>query len=516
MVDHSHRGGSDTEASPDSTVAYTSLGGDPHSHKLSHHEMGPVAGVAVDFDGSLEKVGFGAFQYFLLAICGFGWMTDNLVIGTIPLVIPQLHSLWDLSKATQGLMATCSFTGMALGSLVWGWIGDRYGRKPAFFGTVLCTSTAAVVTALSVNVYMFAVMVFLTGFGVGGNLPLDGIMISEFVHKDKRGEILSLLSTCWALGSLLAAIVAYVTIPWMSLEMGWRMMYFVIAAVNLMLILGRRGIPESPRWLLSQGRNEEALAILKHIATVNGCEDVSKIEFVEQQTGESDIEETTSLVGTQGVADKGSLGNLAYLRQLLRDLFSRSHYLYLITPLLWYVWGMTAYSYSAFNVFLPTLMESKGIKDNSSLYESTVIYSAAALPGSIVAAYLVGTFLGRRYTMLMSILVNGACIYVFALVSTKDMLTTVAAIQQFFAAVMFSAIYTYTPEAYPTSIRSSAVGICSGMAKGFSLISAAMFGVFLEDIDGSLIAMAVIMGSCSVAVWCLPIETRGRALAETL
>ncbi|MBU1080399.1 MAG: MFS transporter, partial [Spirochaetes bacterium] len=221
---------------------------------------------SVSFDEALERAGYGRFQRRLLVICGLGWAADAMEVLLVSFALPAMAAEWSLSAAQKGLLATAIFLGMLAGAVFWGRLSDLIGRKAGFILTVAIDSAFGLASAFAPGFAWFLVLRALTGFGVGGTLPVDYGMFSEYLPAKNRGRRLVLLESFWALGTVAAAGLAWLVVP----RLGWRWLFALSALPGLVLFAVRKGVPESPRFLFSKGRAAEARAVLERVASVNG------------------------------------------------------------------------------------------------------------------------------------------------------------------------------------------------------------------------------------------------------
>jgi putative MFS transporter len=210
--------------------------------------------VALTYDQAIEQVGFGRFQKKLMVICGLGWAADAMEILLIAFILPAVGEEWGLSNAQKGLLGTAVFVGMLIGAWGWGWISDRIGRKTGFISTVAIDSIFGLLSAFSPSFIWLLILRGITGIGVGGTLPVDYSIFAEYLPAKSRGRYLVLLESFWALGTIAAAGLAWLIVP----RVGWRWLLAVSALPGILIFFIRRGIPESPRYLLVSGKSEQA------------------------------------------------------------------------------------------------------------------------------------------------------------------------------------------------------------------------------------------------------------------
>jgi len=433
------------------------------------------------YDQAIEHIGFGRFQRKLMLICGLGWAADAMEVLLIAFALPPLGQEWGLSDAQKGLLGTAIFLGMLAGAWVWGWLSDHIGRKTGFISTVAIDSFFGLLSAFSPSFLWLIILRALTGFGVGGTLPVDYSIFAEYLPPKQRGRYLVLLEAFWALGTVVAAGLAWLVVP----HLGWRWLLGISALPGVIIYFIRRHVPESPRYLLVSGQKELARTVLEQVARENGT-------YLPQG------ELVTPLVARRG---------------RIRDLWTPS--LFRTTALLWVIWFTISLGYYGVFIWLPTYFKLKGMA-LLPVYQNTFLMALAQLPGYFSAAYLVERW-GRRYTLGFYLLASGLFTYLFAVATSLLAVVAMAVWMSFFALGAWGALYAYTPEAYPTTLRSTGMGAASGMTRIAGAIApslgAALMGISMV-IPLSIFALAYVIGGLSALT--LPVETRGKPLQDTL
>ncbi|WP_304225225.1 MFS transporter [Gracilinema caldarium] len=438
----------------------------------------------LSLDPLVEQAGYGPFQRRLLWVCGLGWAADAMEVMLVSFALPAMAAEWALSAAQKGLLATALFVGMFAGALIWGRLSDVVGRKFGFMATIGIDSVFGLLSAFSPNFAVFLVLRMLTGFGVGGTLPVDYAVFAEFLPAKDRGKRLVLLESFWAFGTLAAAGAAWLIVP----HLGWRALFAVSALPGLLLFAVRSFVPESPRYLAVSGRGEEALRVIETVARRNGKELKLEASSVEQATDAG--QETKSRV---------------------LDLFSRE--LWITTLLLWAIWFFISIGYYGIFTWIPSWLRTKGFS-LPAVYPYSFFMALAQLPGYFSAAYLVEK-IGRRFTLGIYLAGSGIGALAFSLAVSPVGIVVSALVLSFFALGAWGALYAYTPEAYPTIIRTTGIGSASGMTRIAGMI-APFVGALLAgaSLTAALVLFAAAYGLAALAAFLLPHETWGAALED--
>src|SRR5712692_2492418 len=225
--------------------------------------------VATDIPARLDRLPWGRFHTFVVIALGITWILDGLEVTLAGAVSPALKESPQLhfSNADVGLASSAYLAGAVLGALFFGWLTDRLGRKRLFFITLAVYLLATASTALSWNLASFALFRFFTGAGIGGEYTAINSTIQELVPARYRGWTDLVINGSFWVGAALGAAGSIVLLDPALLDpdIGWRLAFLIGAVLGLVIFFMRLWIPESPRWLMTHGRAEEAEAILARI-----------------------------------------------------------------------------------------------------------------------------------------------------------------------------------------------------------------------------------------------------------
>lgn len=197
----------------------------------------------------------------LLFGSGIGWALDAMDVGLVSFVIAALAVHWDLEKTTTSWIASVGFIGMAIGASLGGLAADKIGRRNVFAITLLLYGLATGASALAGSVAVLLIFRFLTGLGLGAELPVASTLVSEFAPLKVRGRMVVWLEAFWAAGWILAAIIGTFVVA--EGENGWRWGLALGAVPAFYALWVRMQLPESVRFLESRGREEEAEAVVR-------------------------------------------------------------------------------------------------------------------------------------------------------------------------------------------------------------------------------------------------------------
>ena len=435
----------------------------------------------VSVQQAIDKIGFGRFQKRLLGVCGVTWAADGAEVLLLGFALPSLIAEFGITPVQGGLTVTATFAGMLVGAWFWGTISDYIGRRMGFQVTVLIFALFGLLSAFAPSWEWLLVLRFITGFGLGGALPLDFSLYAEFLPTRNRGRNLVILESFWALGTIIAAGLAWLLVP----TFGWRPLLATSALAAVLVLWIRRSIPESPRYLAISGKADEAREILDGIARENG-QPAPEGELV---AGERQSGSTVSRLWKPG------------LKQT--------------TLMLWIAWFCISLAYYGIFTWLPQAFVAQGFSSLQT-YQNTFLLALAQVPGFFSAAYLIER-IGRRNTLALYLVASGVFTFLFATVTGFGGLLASAMLMSFFALGAWGSLYAWTPELYPTEIRTTGMGWASGMARVAGIITPTLGGIlFGYALVSALSTWAAAFVIGGIAVFLLGVETKSQALSDTV
>lgn len=246
------------------------------------HSWRATAVGSTPLDRTIDAIGMGRYQYAVLILSGFGWAADNMWLQGVAICLPRIQDEWEIRDQWIGLVSSSTFAGMMIGALAWGSYSDTFGRKNAFNMTLLITAIFGLLSSFAPNFPTLCLCLFLLGTGVGGSMPTDGTIFLEAVPK-RNQYLLTALSVFFAAGSVVTSLFAYFIVPTNSCggalpcptndNKGWRYLLASLGALTVVFVMARLvffTLFESPKYLVSAGKHEEARSVLQRIAAFNG------------------------------------------------------------------------------------------------------------------------------------------------------------------------------------------------------------------------------------------------------
>ena len=435
----------------------------------------------VNAGARLDRLPISSFHYRIFWLVGAGMFFDgyDLYVGTNVLGAVVQSKFATLAQVPQFISLT--FLGMTLGSLITGFIGDRYGRRFTYQFNLLIFGLASLAAAFAPDMTTLNLLRFVMGLGLGAEIVVGYSTLTEFVPPQTRGRWLAFMAFLVVFGLPATALLGYVIIP----AYGWRPMFVICGIGSLIVWYLRKNLPESPRWLESQGRTAEAEALMqaieKEAATAGPLPPPAAPTPVQTFS-------LASLIGPQ----------------LLPSMVVGSVVLIMINTLIF-----------GFVQWLPTFFVQQGLSITKSFGYTLVIITGSPI-GCAIGAFSADYF-GRKPSLItagFATIVLGA-IYPFvqapAILLTVGFFLIVAIYVQ--VAILFG---VYTPELFPTEVRLRANGICNTIGRAATIVSPfivlALFKAY--GVGGVLSLMIGLVIVSIIVVYLWGIEPAKRGLEE--
>lgn len=431
----------------------------------------------------LDRLPASRFHTKVLVIAAMSLFFDTLDTVVTGFVLADLRTHWGFGPREIGIVSAVGLLGYMVGSFGAGFAADRLGRKRTILYTLLFYSLFSASRGFTNDLTTFAILNFCTWIFVGAESSTVPPYLAELWPSRIRGKLNGWMMGFFALGVAASPIWALFLIP----AVGWRWTLFLTAPFAILGALMRSGLPESPRWLLTVGRKDEAERV------------VSDIE-------QAIAKEKGPLPPAPMAVDPASpVQQLSAWAIVGRKLLPT-------TLMLWAAWFAQYGVLYTFLTVLPTILAIEGYPVVKSFQFSVVIFSAF-IPAYILGGYIV-EWLDRKYAALAAYACTALFGTLFGLATDPTMLMVYGGLTAFSLGIGATFIYTYTPELYPTSIRATGMGISSAFGRIGAVMLLLAFGVFavaqskfvLFLISDAMLAVAF------VAVLILGPSTRGKSL----
>jgi putative MFS transporter len=438
---------------------------------------------------ALDEVPIRASHVALMLVMAAAVTIDVMKPATLSFVLPGMTREYGLRSPLHptgsipaALLPLTGITGTVLGSFLWGWLGDRIGRRPSILMaamTFIATSICGSMPSFALNI----VMCFVMGLGVGGMLPIMFTIMAETIPARHRGWLLVLIGGDVAGAYIITSWLAAALVPSLS----WRIMWLIGFPTGVLLILLSRWIPESPRFLLAHGRADEAEAIMKRYGAVI-------------------VREPETRIDREAVAG-------SRFRQLFRPPFVRATVVVVLLGL-----GVGLVSFG-FQLWIPSNLQKLGFAEgeaNRLLRNSAII----GFPLNFLVAWLYGFWSSKKtlilVTSLTALSLFGFVIAGNAVATDKPLLYALLIMPIWGISSVIAVLSAYSTEIFPTRLRSRGSGLAAGISKagGVGIIVLVVFAITPPSIAETALIGALPLGLAALAIAFLGPETRNRQLEE--
>jgi MFS family permease len=236
----------------------------------------PGSSVKTTVPARLDRLPWARFHLMVVVALGITWVLDGLevtIVGALSGILQSEHTL-HLSSQQIGIVASCYVAGAVLGAIIFGWLTDRFGRRTMFYITLTIYLGGVLLTAMSWGMASFAIFRFITGLGIGGEYAAINSAIDELIPARLRGRIDLVVNGSYWLGAGIgaAATILLLNPRLLPVDLGWRLGFGIGGLLGLGILILRRHVPESPRWLVTHGYEKAAEKV------VSGIEDAVRKE----------------------------------------------------------------------------------------------------------------------------------------------------------------------------------------------------------------------------------------------
>ena len=453
----------------------------------------------------MDRLPWGQFHWLVIVALGITWILDGLEVTLAGSLAGALRDspTMRFSTADVGFASSAYVAGAVTGALFFGWLTDRLGRKRLFSVTLTLYLLAAAGAAFTWDLPSYAVMRFLTGAGIGGEFSAINSAIQELLPPRFRGRVDLAINGSYWLGAAVGGISSLVLLDphVIAPEYGWRLAYFSGAAIGIPILLLRRFIPESPRWLILHGRSDEAETV------------VEGIEARLIAAGHALAPSGTSV----RLRDRALTPFADVFHALLR-LYPRRSVLCLGLMV------AQAFFYNAiFFTYAMMLIDFYGVSASAVGW-----YVLPFALGNVLGPLLLGPLfdtVGRKPMIAFTYAASGTLLIVTGLLFRGGMLTAATQTMAwsatfFFASAAASAASLTVAENFPLEVRALAIAIFYALGTGLGGIAApTLFGLLIESgsrgrVLAGYAAASLLMGLGAVLVLWLGERTERRPLEE--
>ncbi|WP_415466237.1 MFS transporter [Clostridium saccharoperbutylacetonicum] len=451
------------------------------SEKTSSSSINSLANRESDLLGRIESVPFCKWHIKPRVIIGTATFFDGFDSLSLAYALPVLIGLWKLSAGQIGMLIAAGYLGQAVGALMFGVIAERYGRVFSIKISIFMMSIVGLACMFAGNFEVLFVLRFLQGIGLGGEVPVAATYINELSRAEGRGKFFMLYELIFPLSLMVTAQIGALIVP----SLGWKWMFLIGGGAGLLMLPLFFKLNESPRWLISKGRFDQAERIVE------------------------DLEAATDIrvPVTMTVSKPKVKGNW-------KELFSPFYRWR--TLVVWILWFSAYFISNGLNNWLPSLYKTVyNLSLEDSLHAASLTNIVQVVV--VIVCALVIDKIGRKKWAVGAFFVAG--ILLLALFSNG---ATSAQSVMFLGSSAYGVVgsitvllYLYTPEIYPTRMRAIGTAFATTWLRLASAIGPMLIGLILNA-KGISYVFIVFAGVCIVGslVASRMIETKGRALED--
>lgn len=464
--------------------------------------MGDGAIVDTDIPARLDRLPWGRFHSMVVAALGITWILDGLEVtlaGALAGALKQSPVL-QFSNTDIGIASSAYLAGAVFGAIFFGWLTDRLGRKKLFFITLSVYLVATAATAGSWDIFTFALCRFITGAGIGGEYAAINSTIQELIPARVRGWTDLVINGSFWIGAAIGAVGSLVLLDPAVIdpEVGWRLAFLIGAALALVIFFMRLWIPESPRWLMTHGRAEQAERVMAGIEGHFNLPPAGKLPRVRLRTRTH-----------------------TPLREVAQTLFLHHRQRTFVGLSLM---ASQAFFYNAiFFTYALILTDFYGIRsDQVGWY--LLPFAAGNFLGPVMIGRLFDTR-GRRVMIAFTYIMSGVLLAATGYLFMRDLIT--AETQTlcwmaifFFASAAASSAYLTVSETFPLEIRALAIAFFYAIGTGIGgVVGPWLFGALIDSgsrtsVFGGYLLGSVLMIAAGLVAWRWGVAAERKSLEE--
>ncbi|MDR7250199.1 MFS transporter [Bacillus pumilus] len=446
----------------------------------SNSHDGQVVDRASQLLTRMESVPFSRWHLKPRIIMGSATFFDAFDALSLAFVLPVLIGMWSLSPAQIGLLIGSGYIGQAIGAIFFGWLAERRGRVFSAKWTILLMSVMSIACVFSGNFMALFIFRFIQGIGVGGEVPVAASYINELSRAQGRGRFFMLYEMIFPLGLMISAQIGAFVVP----SFGWKWMFLIGGIGGLIVFVFFFMLRESPRWLISKGRLDEAERIIEEIET--STDKRMPVKQVYNSTEKGDWKELFST-------------------------FYRKR-----TLIVWGLWFSAYFVSNGLNNWLPSLYNTVYNLPVGDSLRAASLTNILQTVGVFACAFLIDK-VGRKRWATIAFIVTGALLTALWIsgASSPESVIYLGSAAYGMMGTITVLLYLYTPEIYPTRMRVIGTAFATAWLRLASAIAPIMIGFILEVSGVSTIF--ILFASVTVVGAILAfkmIETREKVLED--
>ncbi len=446
-----------------------------------------MPGDAARIVARIERLPNSPWHLRMRAVVGVTYFFDGFDALTIAFVLPALIPLWHLGPVQIGTLIATGYAGQALGSVFFGWLAERIGRVPCALASCAIFSVFSLACAFSPGLDWLIALRFLQGLGLGGEMPVMQSYLNEFSRTHRRGRFALLTQLPFAFGIAVTSLVAAFVVP----AFGWQWMFVIGALPGFITLFMRRVLPESPRWLVSAGRADDAARVMDRI--------------------EASITASGIALPPLGAVVREAEPARGGFADLFRGVYKRR------TLTIWALWICTYLVSYGLSAWMPSLYRTVyklpvDVALRYGVYTSVALF----LGGCLLTATI--DLVGRRVWIGAALLISGLVLVgLYQAPVMQPWNVMMISLVPFFGIGAISLVLgSYTAENYPTSLRALGTGVGNAWLRATSVGGPYLVGwmITTQGLGGVFVMFGAVAALGGAVALLFATETNERLLEE--
>ena len=425
----------------------------------------------------IDEAPIGRLHWRIFLICAAIMSLDGFDLGLLGFVVPAMAADWSLPPSSFAFALSASLIGVAFGSTIAGWMGDRLGRRAALLWMFVIGAVGSLLTALCTDLTTLSICRFITGFGMGGAIPNVIALVTEFAPKRRRSFLVVLVYSMAALGSVGASVIAGPLIA----HAGWQSMFVVGGVLPLLVgVLAFFALPESVKFLIASGRQPQTAAELLQRLSGRAAEDPALLRALQ-----------APLPTTSQATAAASSSRLLF-----------AGWLRWATPLLWIAFIGTQALVFFNSSWMPTLLRESGFPLEVAI-QATGLFHFGSVFGGLVTSWLASRYSLSRLLALLYLLATLSLLALGAEVTSVTAAYLLAFCVGFGVVGASFCLGAFASSCYADTVRARGVGWGLGIGRIGSVSSPLLGGAALAagyTVDSIISTLAVPAAICCIVM----------------
>jgi MFS transporter, putative metabolite:H+ symporter len=434
----------------------------------------------------MEQVPFSRWHRKARLVMGSATFFDAFNALSLAFALPTLIRLWHISPKQSGLLISASYVGQLAGAIVFSALAEKVGRIRGTTAAIAIMSIMSFGCAIAGNFSALLACRLVQGIGVGGEMPVAATYINELSRAHGRGRFFLLYEMIFPLGLMATGQIG----AWVVPAYGWNAIFLLGGIPGLLITFLVSRLPESPRWLISKGRIQEAEAIVEKI--------------------EASTKQRVPIATTSSIASTSSLMQRGRWSELLSKVYRGR------TLIVWTLWASAFFIANSLNNWMPSLYNTVYHLSLRQSLRAASMTNVAQVAVLLVCAFTIDR-IGRRNWTVAAFLLGGGMLALLGVLGAQNVLSVMILGTLGYGMIgsVNAVLYLYTPEIYPTRMRAIGTGLATSWLRIASAVGPALVG-FMVDTKGTHSVFLMFAGTSvigAIAATCM-VETSDRRLEE--